>query len=82
MLADVTASAALVLEELDQQLGVPAESAGHEPERGIDGLSGGGTGSAERTGEIAEQPGPAEAPPADNDTVAAGLGHHAHSVAG
>ena len=82
VLADVAASAIFVLEELDQQLGVPAEGVGDESERRVDGRGGGRAGSAERAREVAEQPGPAQASAPDHDAVAAGLVHHARGVLG
>ncbi len=82
MLADVAASAALVVEELDEQLGVAAERARHETERGVDGLAVSGARAAEGAREVAEEPRAAEAAATDDDAVAAGLVHHADGVVG
>ena len=86
VLADVAAAALLAVEELDEQLGVPAERRRDLPERrvrlgarrllGVD-LA---RARAERRREVAEQPRAPEAAAADDDAVAAGLVDHADRV--
>ena len=63
---------------LDQPPGVVAHGGHHRADRRrrVDRLAG------ERRGQVAEEPGPAEAAPADDHAVAAGLGHHAQGVGG
>ncbi len=82
VLADVAASALLVFEELDEQLGMAPEGIGDEAEVRIDRCGRRRAGRPESPREIAEQPRTPEASAPDHDAVAAGLVHHPHGVLG
>ena len=84
VLADVAATATLVLKEFDEELGVTQERGRDRAKPGhrLGAFAHHAVRVTEGRGKIAEEPGAAEASTTNNHTIAACLGDHAKRVVG
>jgi hypothetical protein len=87
VLSDVTAGVLLAFEEFDKQFGVTLEGIGYFAKAWLNGIDGGVRVRVakiliECRLQVAKKPRSAEATSADNNSVDAGLSHHANGVAG